>query len=32
MTEIQNPKHAQDIKKRTYHCFGHWTLEFGIYL
>jgi len=23
VTEIQNLKHAQDIEKRTYHCFGH---------
>jgi len=24
MTEIQNPKHTQDIEKRTYQsCFGH---------
>jgi hypothetical protein len=30
MTEIQNPKHAQDIENRT--CFGHWILEFGFCL
>jgi len=32
MTKIQNPKHDQDIEKRTYHCFGHWILEFVICL
>jgi len=27
MTEIQNPKHTQDIENRTYQsCFGHWIL------
>jgi len=28
MTEIQNPKHAQDIEKRTYQLF--WSLDIGI--
>ncbi len=31
MTEIQNPKHAQDIGKRTYKTvlvIGYWNLKF----
>ncbi len=33
ITEIQNPKPAQDIGKRTYqNSFGHWILEFVICL
>ena len=31
MTQIQNPKHAQDIEKRTYKTvlvIGYWNLEF----
>ena len=30
MTEIQNPKHDQDIEKRNGHCFGDCILEFVI--
>ncbi|CAB1082357.1 hypothetical protein D1AOALGA4SA_9982 [Olavius algarvensis Delta 1 endosymbiont] len=33
MTEIQNPKPVYDLEDRKYQiCFGHWILDFGIYL
>jgi hypothetical protein len=33
MTEIQNPKPLHHLRIREFQtCFGHWTLEFVIYL
>jgi hypothetical protein len=32
MTEIQNHKPVYDLEERTFLCFGHWVLEFEIYL
>jgi len=32
MTEIQNSKDVHELEEKNSICFGHWTLEFEIYL